>query len=152
MRIKDRVKLRPASDSDYDFGYDVKKAALREYVDQTWGWDEEEQKGYYRREFDLRHAHVITLDGEDVGWLVHRRTHEGQEVHQLFILPSYQNQGIGTHLLETIIASACQQELAVFLQVLKCNVRARKLYERLGFEIYEERTTHLLMKREGSPK
>ena len=150
MRIKDRIKLRPASDGDYDFGYEVKKAALGEYVDQTWGWDEEEQKHFYRREFNLQDAYVITLDGEDVGWLVHRRADQGQEVHQLFILPSYQNQGIGTCVLETIIASACQQRLAVFLQVLKCNVRARRLYDRLGFETYEQTTTHLLMKREGS--
>ena len=51
--------LRPATQADYDFIYQVKKAALGPYVAATWGWDESFQRDYFAREFDPAEHQVI---------------------------------------------------------------------------------------------
>ena len=60
------------------------------------------------------------------------------------LLPAYQGQGIGTHLIRALITEARQKGIPITLQVLKVNP-ARKLYERLGFSINGETPTHYLM-------
>ena len=145
--MMDNVSLRPATEADYEFGYQVKKSALGPYIAETWGWVEDEQRDYYRREFSLDDAYVITFHDEDVGWLVNRQITEGRELHQLYILPDYQNRGIGSCLMNEILTNAERQMLPVLLQVLKCNHRAKQLYDRLGFKVYGETETHLLMRK-----
>ena len=62
-----------------------------------------------------------------------------------YLLPEHQGRGIGTHLIKTLLAEAAHQLKPVHLQVLKVNLRARQLYERLGFEPTGETHTHFLM-------
>jgi hypothetical protein len=40
-------QLRPATAADYDFLYQLKVAALKEYVAATWGWDEAYQRQHF---------------------------------------------------------------------------------------------------------
>ena len=35
--------LRPASAHDRDFLFDLHRATMKEYVDATWGWNDDEQ-------------------------------------------------------------------------------------------------------------
>ena len=49
----DNVIPRPAAEADYRFGCQVRKAALGHYIADTWGWNEDQQRDSYRREFSL---------------------------------------------------------------------------------------------------
>jgi ribosomal protein S18 acetylase RimI-like enzyme len=146
----ENVSLRPATEADYEFGFQVKKLTLGPYIAETWDWKEDEQRDFYRREFRLDDAYVIVFQGTDVGWFVNRRTSEGQELHQVYILPEYQNRGIGSHLISEVITDAEREGLSVLLQVLKCNRRAKQLYDRLGFKVHGETDTHFLMRKESA--
>jgi ribosomal protein S18 acetylase RimI-like enzyme len=66
------------------------------------------------------------------------------------LLPEHQGRGIGTDLVNMVLAEGRRHNLPVRLQVLKVN-RARKLYERLGFKAYGESETHVHMERAGRP-
>jgi hypothetical protein len=44
----DDVRLRPATFDDIDALYRIHRAALGPYVEQTWGWGEGWQAGYFR--------------------------------------------------------------------------------------------------------
>ena len=58
----------------------------------------------------------------------------------LFVAPERRNMGLGTHLLEAIFAEIKQQGgRALRLGVARGNVRARALYERVGFRFVCER-------------
>jgi ribosomal protein S18 acetylase RimI-like enzyme len=60
------------------------------------------------------------------------------------ILPGYRNQGLGTDLLNRMIAEAGNQYPGLSLSVSSVNP-AKRLYERLGFEIIEREGTSLTM-------
>lgn len=52
--------------------------------------------------------------------------------------PEFQGQGIGTGVLQQVINDAVAKDKFVALQVAIENLGARRLYERLGFQIIRE--------------
>jgi ribosomal protein S18 acetylase RimI-like enzyme len=65
-------------------------------------------------------------------------------VHEIMVLPEYQGQGIGTHVLREQMAEASRLAQPLKLKVLREN-RAKDLYERLGFVSYDESDTFIFM-------
>lgn len=61
------LRLRPATPKDAEFLFQTLKATMREYVDQTWGWDEEWQRAYFQKRFDPAKNQIIVLDDRDIG-------------------------------------------------------------------------------------
>ncbi|MAG35132.1 MAG: GNAT family N-acetyltransferase [Dehalococcoidia bacterium] len=139
-----RYELRPATADDFHFIYQVKAATLKEYVTQIWGWDEADQRARFGASFDAAQWQVVQLDGRDIGVLCLERAKGGLFLANIEILPPYQDRGIGTRIIEGILASARRDRLPVRLQVLKVNP-ARRLYERLGFGDTGATDTHYLM-------
>jgi ribosomal protein S18 acetylase RimI-like enzyme len=143
----DNLKLRKATAGDSQFAYRTKKAAFKKYVEEVWGWDEEEQRQLHERRFASQDFQVIQVSGMDVGILAMVRQPDCVKVNQMYILPEYQNRGIGAACMMHIIEDATALKLPVRLQVLKVNRRAVKFYQRLGFKIIGESDTHVLMER-----
>jgi len=141
------IHFRNASISDYDFGYLAKKLALGPYIAQTWGWDENEQLSFYKKEFNIQSAFIVISNNTEVGWLDYRISSMFLDLRQIYILPDFQNNGIGKFILEYIIELSKVKHIPILLQVLKCNLRAFALYKRYNFEIQGETPTHYLMKR-----
>ena len=57
------------------------------------------------------------------------------ELENIVVDPQMQGKGIGTRLLDELLARAKQSNSdAVFLEVRESNTPARKLYQKLGFE------------------
>lgn len=137
--------LRQATAHDYDFLYQLHVAAMREYVEATWGWQEEWQKEYFDRKFDPSDRQIIQIDGKDAGVIAIEQRDEGLFVALIEILPDYQNRGVGTSLLRHTIQKAQAANLSVTLQVLKTNAPARRLYERLGFVIVKDEDYRYIM-------
>ena len=140
------ITLRPATLADYDFGFYIKKQALGEYIDKTWGWDENEQLEYYKKEFTTDNTCIIMHKDQRIGWFVLQRAEKEDYLHIIYLFPEYQNQGIGTSIIRDVINQAKADGKSVILNVLKVNQRAKALYERLGFLKYDETETHFLMK------
>ncbi|MGH2609984.1 MAG: GNAT family N-acetyltransferase [Tepidiformaceae bacterium] len=135
---------RLAAPSDSERLYAIHKAAMREYVVQTWGsWDEAEQHAFWREHW-FPGREVIEVDGEMAGFLDVEDRDDGAWVGNIELDPRFQGQGIGTAILRDIQLDAARSGLDVRLQVLKVNP-ARRLYERLGFEVTGETETHWQM-------
>ena len=150
----DDLKLRQAVAGDSEFAYGLKKAAFREYVEKVWGWDEEEQRRLHRERFAAHDFRIISASGTDVGIMVLALQHDCLKLNQLFILPEYQNKGIGCKCMSLVIKEGNRLRLPVRLGVLKVNPRALAFYERLGFVCAGETETHTLMRRDvpqGNP-
>lgn len=139
------VKVRPATRADYDFLYRLHKATLQEYVAQTWGWDERWQQAHFKRKFDPTRHQIIVFDDKDIGVISIVPKEDEVFLAIIEILPAYQGQGLGTILLNGILAEAFGKGLPVTLRVLKVNP-ARRLYERLGFIVTGETQSHYLMR------
>ena len=141
------LKVRKVQATDSDFVFAVKKAAFREYVEQIWGWDDTYQRELHNRRFDSQDIHIVQFDGTDVGFLSTSSTPNTLKVDQIYILPEYQGKGIGATCMKGIINDANLEQKPVTLQVLKINTRATAFYQRLGFTIVDENSTHFQMKR-----
>lgn len=141
------LKFRKAQATDSEFVFTVKKAAFREYVEQIWGWDDTYQRELYNRRFASQDIRIIQFHGTDVGFLSTWNTPDTFKVDQLYILPDYQGKGIGAACMRHIIDDASLEQKPVTLQVLKINPRATAFYQRLGFKIVDENSTHFQMKR-----
>jgi len=143
------LKLREATPSDSEFAYRVKKLAFGTYVEQIWGWDEEEQQKLHQKRFASQEFYVIQWSGVDVGVLAIDRERDNLTVNQLFVLPEYQGKGIGRACITRIINDAATSHSSFRLRVLKINSRAMTFFERLGFERIGESDTHVQMQKLG---
>ncbi|HEU4430227.1 MAG TPA: GNAT family N-acetyltransferase [Myxococcota bacterium] len=142
------VVLRPARDADAEFSFALMKAALAPYVVETFGpWDEEARRARFFTSLALDRHPIVEHRGERVGCLKVARDREMLRLNRVFLLPSHQGKGIGSRLVLGLIHEADSAQLPIHLRVLRVNP-ARRLYERLGFEIVGETETHFLMQRE----
>jgi ribosomal protein S18 acetylase RimI-like enzyme len=141
------ISLRKATPNDADFLYRLHRAAMQTYVIQTWGtWDEAWQSRYFQQHFTPSTCQIIVVRGQDAGVISVLRRTTDIFLSNIELLPAFQGQGIGTHLITALIAEAQQKGISITLQVLKVNP-ARRLYERLGFVVNGETPTHYLMSR-----
>ena len=143
----EEVSLRKARASDSEFIFTVKKAAFQEYVEQVWGWDDSYQRELHNRRFAAQDVCIIQFCGVDVGFLAISHTSGMLKVNQIFILPEYQGRGIGSACMTRILDDASLEQKPVMLQVLRVNTRSIAFYQRLGFTIVGESTTHVQMER-----
>ena len=139
-------KTRAYSDSDYDFVYDTKKVVYQKYVEECWGaWDDEKQRGFF---VDFINAYardiiIIIVDGERAGFYHCENLKSGElEIGNICLIPKYQGMGIGTDILNKLIAENADKD--IILQYFKQNP-VGKLYSRLGFEFLEEKPYHIKM-------
>ncbi|WP_420154787.1 GNAT family N-acetyltransferase [Siphonobacter sp.] len=144
------ITLRQATTQDRDWAYFVKKKALGLYVVETWGaWYERIQWEFFEQTYQQSLTQIICQDETPVGTLrVERRTDE-IFLSELYLLPTFQNQGIGSVLLEQLKAEARQRALPLQLTVLQVNESARRFYERHGLVCTAEIKHHYVMTYHG---
>lgn len=85
----------------------------------------------------------VIAEGETAGYFSLGESEGSLELDSLFVLPGFQNRGIGTQIVRH-----CQKQATdrLILYVFKENTSAFRLYQRLGFEIVgEARKTAYIM-------
>lgn len=125
-----KVQRRPALDHDVAFLEDVHVAALGPVALVGYGWPAMRLRDQFHREIDVRHCHVILVDGVGAGYVSIEDKGEFWYIDAIAIAPKYQKKGVGTAVLAGVLADAGR--IPVRLNVLHIN-RAKSLYERLGF-------------------
>lgn len=130
--------LRQATGDDYTFLYELHAATMREYVEATWGWQEEWQQEYFARKFDPQSRQIIQIENEDAGVIVVEERDEELYIALIEISPLFQGHGVGSSIIRQLINTAHSDGLPLTLHVLKSNDPARLLYERLGFTIAQD--------------
>lgn len=141
-----QVSLRTARESDRSFGFEVKKAAMRPYIEPIWGWDEAFQVEYHRNDWEKQRPQIIILGERDIGTIEIVRGEAGFHLGEFYLFPAYQRQGIGLHLMQALLREADATRLPIRLEVFKINP-VQSLYLRCGFRITGEFKTHYRMER-----
>ena len=142
--------LRPAQWADEDWLFGLHRAAMHDYVDATWGWDEAWQRHHFASDYaPARNALIIRDDDEAlpigrVSLTLHWRRFF---LRDLELVAAERNRGLGTAILQAVLHLARQDECHVDLLVLKCNP-AQRLYARLGFRIVADDGARLRMRSE----
>ena len=139
-----RFTLRPATAEDRDWLFAVRRATMRTYVRQTWhAWDDASQRARFEDSLALTDMQVIVTAGHDAGLLHVERDADGIFLANIQIHPDFQNRGLGTAVIRTLLDEARTRGEPVRLQVLKVNHAACRLYQRLGFAITGETAHHV---------
>jgi ribosomal-protein-alanine N-acetyltransferase len=119
---------RLASAQDLDGVLAIEQASFNNPT--TREWYEEELKRP-----DVCFIYVLRTPGTPVAgfcafWLVVDQAH----INNLAVLPELRGQGLGTHLLESVIAEATHLgAILLTLEVRQSNEPALRLYEKAGF-------------------
>lgn len=132
------ITFRTSTIDDFEFLFDLHKATLGPYVDQVWGWDEDVQRAYLRRNTDFAATKVIVVDGADAGRLDIEERDGDVYVGLIEVAAGCQRRGIGTRVLRSVLDGAFDAGRGVCLNVLKVNPDAHRLYRRLGFVVVAE--------------
>jgi len=138
------IEYRPAEEKDIDFLYALHVATMKEYVNETWGWDDSFQESIFWKKYVPGEIQIIRFNGNDIGMLSVEERTDDVFLRAIEIHPEYQGKGIGTAIIHMILAAGIQKGKPVRLQVLKVNP-AKELYDRLGFSVLEETATHYIM-------
>lgn len=85
---------------------------------------------------------IIKSDNRIIGCLLVEKHLDGVILDEIFIEEGYRNKGIGTQIISDILSN----NSIVYLWVYKSNVRAIKLYKKLGFNIMENTEIRYFMK------
>ena len=140
--------LKPYTQADYQFVYEVKKICYQKYVEENFGkWDDDEQYEMFDAflKTSAKDIFIIFVDDKKAGFINGDDLDENTYVQgNICLLPEFQNMGIGTSLLSQICEDHINQNIS--LKVFKQNP-AKRLYERLGFMVTGETKSHFLMKK-----
>ena len=128
------IRLVSGDESYRDFSYRAMKEAEGKYITQMFGWDEEIQRHVFSEAWQRKKPDIITYDGKPIGTIATIETEDCIEIALFFILPEYENKGIGRLLLRRILDKADRTGRASRLKFLTNNP-AGSLYIRNGFRI-----------------
>ena len=138
--------LRPSEPEDEAFVRRLNQLAYEEVVSAQFGeWDPVKQKASFDLKWKAQMYSIIVLGGMPVGAVSSVWSDVALTLMELLVLPLHQGLGIGTQVVLQLQREARSQQLPLLLQVLHLN-RARGLYERLGFRVYETTETHYRMR------
>ena len=153
------VVLRPIRAEDEAFLYRV-YASTREREMALVDWCEAEKEAFLRMQFEAQHTYykaqfkeaelsVVEEDGRPIGRLYVDRRPEEIRIIDIALLPEHRKQGLGTRLLEDVLAEAYAAGKPVRIHVEKQNP-AMRLYRRLGFVTLSDEGVYDLL--EWSPE
>ena len=118
---------------------------MQGYVSEIWGWDEQWQENDFSAQFDPNSIIVVHKERELVGYSHVENRDTQLYIRMLVVHPHYQRRGIGSKLVESVIASGKQQPRHIGLEVFKINDEAKKFYERHGFNVEGETPSSYVM-------
>lgn len=96
----------------------------------------------YAAQYPLAMTLVIEYQSMNIGKIVINQSNASVHVVDFAIVPQYRGCGYGSVILESVKAYAHIHGATVSLSVDRQNLRARQLYQRLGFLSYELSETH----------
>ena len=150
------VTRRPIGDQDMDFLLHL-YASTREEELSVVPWTPDQKMAFLRQQFEAQHRHyqehyagaafdLLLVDNRPAGRLYVARSAKTLCIVDIALMPEFRGRGIGTQLMTELFAEADAAGLSVSIHV-EVNNPARRLYDRLGFQIVGEYGIYLLMER-----
>jgi ribosomal protein S18 acetylase RimI-like enzyme len=152
--------LRPVTPADEPFLFDL-YATTRADEMAAWGLPDAQREAIlklqfiaqqrdYASRFPAADHHLVLWDGAQIGRLWVARDETTIHLLDVALLPAYRGRGIGTYLLQRLLAEAAERHRHFRLMVLKVNVQALRLYQRLGLAIAADVEPYWLLERRAA--
>jgi ribosomal protein S18 acetylase RimI-like enzyme len=137
-------ELRDAQDNDYGLAERLYLETMKPLLARLGALDEPQLIVNFKRLYEPGDVKIIIVDGVDAGWLQISENEREISLYQIHIKSGYRCRGIGTRLMEDLLARGQQRGKPVTLYVVRNNP-ALTLYKRLGFKVVGEDETKLYM-------
>lgn len=142
------ISFRVVVEADHPFLRDL-YAHVRSAELAPVPWPEEAKRAFLNEQFDLQHQHyvknypgadllVIQKDAVPIGRVYVYRTEREMRLMDIALVPEQRGRGIGSALLQELMAEARATKRELTLHVEPDNP-AQHLYQRLGFHLIENR-------------
>jgi GNAT superfamily N-acetyltransferase len=124
---------RVATCADHGWLRDLNRLAYEGVVRRQFGvWDDAAQRELFDSSLEHAAFRIVELDQEPIAAVWSEERDDYVWVHELQVLPEFQNQGIGSEILSVEVARAETLNKPVRLHVLTQS-RARDFYRKNGF-------------------
>lgn len=155
-----RVTLRPVEPGDMEFLFRL-YASTREEELSVVAWTTEQKEVFLRQQFTAQDQHyrehyprasfdVVLVDGQTAGRLYLDEWTREFRIVDISLLPVFRGAGLGTVLLNRVLARGDAEGKPVSIHVESFN-SARRLYTRLGFLEKADGGVYVLMERPPAP-
>ena len=148
------VSLRPAAPEDEPFLLQVYGSTRIDELALV-DWAPGQQEAFLQMQLDAQHKHyalvfpgmhywVVVRDGSAIGRMMLAKLADEWRLVDIALLPEHRGTGLGTTLMQDLMADATCAGKRVTLHVESFNP-ARHLYERLGYVKVSEQSIYWLM-------
>lgn len=137
------ITLRPATPDDEPLLYHL-YTTTRELEMSLVDWDDAQKAAFLRHQFRAQLDHyqkyypdathdIVNLGEAQIGRVYIHRGEDEIILMDITILPDYRNKGVGSFLMEQLLAEAHRSQRSVTLHVWEMNAGAYRFYQRFGF-------------------
>jgi ribosomal protein S18 acetylase RimI-like enzyme len=140
------ITLRPALSDDYPFALRLYIETIKPFASAWIDWADAGQETLFASLWRPDDTRIITLSGQDIGWVEFRRAGDELFLKQLYVAPAYQRRRVGSQVMQLLLEERCRTAKSMALFVLKNNP-AFQFYKRHGFEIVQETHSTFVMRR-----
>lgn len=148
------VSLRPITPEDDSFLAGLYASTRADELAIT-DWSEAQKAAFCRMQFDAQTAHyrehypgallqIVEQDGVAIGRLYVANWESEIRIMDIALLPEHRGAGLGTQLVRALQDEARSAGKTLTIHVERFNP-ALRLYERLGFQMTEDKGVYLLM-------
>jgi ribosomal protein S18 acetylase RimI-like enzyme len=141
-----KIVFRPARSEDFDYCANLYFSGMENIIREL-KLDWAAQAASLRQEWEPAQVRVIVVDAVDVGWFQIIPHDDVLFLAQIFVDRQFQERGIGTEVMNSLIEEGTRGGQAMALAVVKTNP-ALRLYRRLGFRITHEDDRKFYMRRD----
>lgn len=148
------LSFRPAGERDLPFLSALYASTRWDELEPT-GWSEEQKRSFLSQQFAAQHHHYIThyagierlvihRAGQPVGRFYVARWQGEHRIVDIAFMPEACSRGYGTAVIGDALDEAFAADSRASIHVEKNNP-AKRLYQRLGFEVVEDKGVYDLM-------
>ena len=127
------IRLRLATSDDLDFLRELNRLAYEDVVKRQFGfWDDNAQRQRFDAKLQRAAFRIVELEGRPIAAVWSSEQDDHFFLHELLVLPEFQNQGIGFLILRWELDRAEAVKKPIRVHTLLLN-RAQEFYKRHGF-------------------
>ena len=141
---------RVADEKDFEFLFQLKKAAEYAAVKAVFGWDETLQRKLHQIEFSQKRPTIIEIKGQRIGSYLLQEKGNHLYFCRFFLLPDHQGKGLGSKIMAHCTNLADKNSRLVKLCYLQGN-QVGGLYRRFDFVVSHENREFVYMSRQPNP-
>jgi len=130
--LANRVTYGDVTAADFDELAVLRIAAMRESLERVGRFDPVRARERLRQTFHPEYTQFILLDGQRVGFYAFRPAEDAFHLDHLYVHPTCQSRGIGSHVMHHLLAQSDPRRMPVRLGALR-DSPSNRFYQRHGF-------------------